>query len=117
MFVYLYRHTSLADTVIHFPGSYILRANSAHLASVNAFLLAVSSFSIIKKRSLFLKLMALLFSKDGSLNTHCYRCRTVQGELGKKRKLQQISGEKKRDLRKQRNTENWKELLTSQTLQ
>lgn len=60
--------------------------------------------------------MSLLFSKDGSLCTHCYSWRIIQGELGKKRKLKQISEEKNRkDLRKQRNIENWKELLTSQT--
>lgn len=54
---------------------------------------------MVKKRSLFLKRTARLFSKDGSLHTHCYRCRIVQGELGKKRKLQQISGEKEKGLK------------------
>ena len=47
--------------------------------------------------------MSLLFSKDGSLCTHCYSWRIIQGELGKKRKLKQISEEKNRkDIRKYR---------------
>lgn len=51
---------------------------------------------IKKKDYLYLELMSLLFSKDGSLCTHCYRCRIIQGELGKKRKLKQISKEKEK---------------------
>ena len=51
--------------------------------------------------------MSLLFSKVGSLCTHCYSCRIIQGELGKKRKLKKISEEKKmKDLRKQKSIEN-----------
>lgn len=38
------------------------------------------------KRYLYLQLMSLLFSKDVSLCTHCYSCRIIQGELGKKEK-------------------------------
>lgn len=41
--------------------------------------------------------MSLLFSKVGSLCTHCYSCRIIQGELGKKRKLKKISEEKKEE--------------------
>ena len=64
-------------------------------------------FPLFKKRYLYLELMSLLFSKVGSLCTHWYSCRIIQGELGKKRKLKKISEEKKRkDLRKQKSIEN-----------
>lgn len=103
VFVYFDKRTSLAEILIFFPGSYTSRTRQLILLQSMIHYYPCHLFPLLKKVSIPRELMSLLFSKDGSLCIHCYRWRIFQGELGKKRKLKQISEEKNRkDIRKYR---------------